>query len=109
MKANFIRKATKNELIPQDEFVIEKTVIINDELFNIFISDPLNDYDFIKENIELMYIDNNNVLHCIFVTSDSHDFGLLIESEGYSYARYSAYLPKILTTIINDNKEDIKK
>lgn len=105
MKVNFIRKATKNDLIPQDEFVIEKTVIISKELFNLFISDPLNDYDFIKENIDLMYIDNNNLLHCIFVTSDSHDFGLLIESEGYSYARYSAYIPKILLTIKEEEKE----
>lgn len=105
MKANFIRKATKYELIPQDEFEIEKIVTIEKELFDSFISNPLNDYDFIKENIEIMYLDNNNVFHCIFVTSDSHDFGLLIESEGYSYARYCAYLPKILLTIKEENKE----
>ena len=31
MKTNFIRKATSNELIPQDEFVIEKEVVIDKE------------------------------------------------------------------------------
>lgn len=94
MKTNFIRKATSNELIPQDEFVIEKEVIIDKDLFECFIKDPLNDYDFIKENLELMFCDKDEVYHCIFVTSESHDYGILVESEGYSYARYTAYLPK---------------
>ena len=49
MKTNFIRKATPTELIPQDEFVIEKEVVIDKDLFECFIKDPLNDYDFIKE------------------------------------------------------------
>jgi hypothetical protein len=95
MKTNFIRKATPTELIPQDEFVIEKVVVIDKDLFECFIHDPLNDYDFIKENIEHMYCDQDEVFHCIFVTAESHDFGILVESEGYSYGRYTAYLPKI--------------
>lgn len=96
MKTNFIRKATPSELIPQDEFVIEKEVVIDKDLFQCFIKDPLNDYDFIKENLENMYCDQDGVFHCIFVTSNSHDFGILVESEGYHYGRYTAYLPKIL-------------
>lgn len=98
MKTNFIRKATSTELIPQDEFVIEKEVVIDKDLFECFIKDPLNDYDFIKENLEHMFCDNLSVFHCIFVTSDSHDFGILVESEGYHYARYIAYLPKAFIT-----------
>ena len=99
MKANFIRKATSSELIPQDDFIIEKTVVIDKNIFECFIHDPLNDYDFIKENLDLMYCDVNEVFHCIFVTSDSHDFGILVESEGYHYGRYTAYLPKSIVTI----------
>jgi len=94
MKTNFLRKASSDELIPQDSFVIEKTVIVEKELFECFIHDPLNDYDFIKDNVELMYCDKDEVFHCIFVTSEEHDFGILVESEGYHYARYAAYLLK---------------
>lgn len=68
MKINFIRKATPSELIPQDEFVIEKIVVIDKNLFECFINDPLNDYDFIKKNLEHMYCDHDEVFHCIFVT-----------------------------------------
>ena len=94
MKTNFIRKATSNELIPTDEFVIEKTIVIDKNLFNCFIHNPLDDYEFIKENLEHMFCDQDEVFHCIFVTSESHDFGILVESSGYHYARYTAYLPK---------------
>ena len=96
MKTTFIRKATANELIPTDEFVIEKTIVIDKDLFNCFLHRPLDDYDFIKENREHMFCDKDEIYHCIFVTSDSHDFGILVESEGYHYARYAAYLPKAI-------------
>jgi len=94
MKVNFIRKATPEELLPQDEFIIEKEIIIDSDLFETFIQNPLDDYDFIKENIDEMYCDKDDVFHCIFVTSNEHDFGILVESEGYHYARYTAYLTK---------------
>ncbi|MFA5467243.1 MAG: DUF6329 domain-containing protein [Candidatus Izemoplasmatales bacterium] len=96
MKVNFIRKATTEELMPQDEFIIEKTVNLNKIQFESFIRAPFQDYDFIVENIESMYCDNKGVYHCIFVTSEDFDFGILIESEGYHHARYAAYLPKMM-------------
>ena len=94
MKVNFIRKAIPDELLPQDEFIIVKEIIIDEDLFETFIHNPLDDYEFIKENIDVMYCDGEEVFHCIFVTSNEHDFGILVESEGYHYARYTAYLPK---------------
>ena len=96
MKTNFIRKALAAELIPTDEFVIEKIIIIEKNLFTCFINNPLDEYEFIRENTKLMYCDACEVFHCLFITSDSHDFGILVESDGYHYARYAAYLPKIL-------------
>lgn len=94
MKANFIRKATKEQLIPQDSFVIEKVIEIDQAIFQCFISYPMDTYDFITENAKLMYCDSDEVFHCIFVTTKDSDFGILVESEGCDYARYAAYLPK---------------
>jgi hypothetical protein len=96
MKANFIRKAMADELIPHDEFVIEKTIVIDSALFEYFLKCPIDDYEFITENLEYMFCDKDVIFHCLFVTSEAHDFGILIKSEGYHYARYAAYLPKIL-------------
>jgi len=107
MNANFIRKpSNRNELLPSDEFVIEKTIELDNVIFEMFLNNLLDDHDFIKENIDLMYCDENNVMHCNFVTTKESDFGVLIESEGYSYARYCAYLPKILLKINEDIQEE---
>jgi len=94
MKANFIRKPATEDLIPQDEYMIIKEIILSEEDFNKFIERPLDDYDFIRGHRGLMYCDADGVYHCLFVTSKEHDFGILVESEGYSYARYAAYLKK---------------
>lgn len=93
MKVNFIRKPTLSELIPFDEFIIEKEIVLEKEEFLKFIHDPLNDYDFIGQNIDKMFI-KDGIYHCIYVTADDVDYGILVESEGYSYARYAAYLRK---------------
>ena len=59
MKTNFIRKPEASELIPQDEFVIEKVIKLSNNEFSSFIHNPLLDYDFIKVNNGLMRIDND--------------------------------------------------
>ena len=94
MKVKFERKAFKEQIIPQDEFVIGRVVKIPIKQFNKFLNDMLGDYKFIEEHKDLMYIDNNNVWHSILVTAKEVDFGILVQSEGYSYARYSAFIRK---------------
>lgn len=54
----------------------------------------LTDKEFIDANKHLMYVDKDNVWHAILVTSKGADFGILIQSEDYSYARYSVYIHK---------------
>ena len=96
MKTTFIRKPESKELIPQDEFTIDKVVEIDPDLFTCFIHNPLDDYDFIKENEELMFVDENEIWHCILVKAKGHDYGILVNSEGSSYARYASAVPLIL-------------
>lgn len=93
-KVKFERKAFKEQIVPQDIFVIEKVVEISIEKFNNFLEDMLADKDFIDVNKDLMYVDKDNVWHVILVTAKEVDYGILINSEGYPYARYSAYINK---------------
>lgn len=95
MKVKFERKAFKEQIIPQDEFVIEKVVEIPLKEFNKFLDDMLGDYKFIEEHKDLMYINNNDIWHAILITTKEVDFGILVQSEGYGYARYSAYIRKV--------------
>jgi len=93
-KVLFERKAFKEQILPRDEFIIKKVVELDNKEFNKFLDDMLDDYDFIKENKDLMFIDKEGVYHSILVTSKEADYGILVQSGGYSYARYSAYISK---------------
>ena len=106
MKTNFIRKPEASELIPQDEFVIEKVIKLSNNEFTSFIHNPLLDYDFIKENKELMRIDNNEIYHCILVTGVGYDFGILVNSEGSSYARYASFIPLLILKEMQDGNKN---
>jgi len=93
-KVLFQRKAYKEEIVPQDDFVIEKVIELENSEFESYLDDILQDKNFIEENIDLMYVDDKDIWHAILITSKEANFGILIQSEGYSYARYSAYVLK---------------
>ena len=95
MKTNFKRKpSTIKELLPGDEFVIEKMINIEKNLFYKFINNLLDDYDFIKDNIDLMFCDSDNIWHVIGVKAEEFDIIILVQSEGASYCRYGSYIEK---------------
>src|SRR5512137_2590 len=75
----------------KSRFVIEKTIILDDGEWDDFISDFFASLDFVIANRDLMFQDTNDVWHCIYVTKVNLNCGVLIESEGYDYARYAAF------------------
>lgn len=76
------------------DFVIEKTVELPSEWFEHMLRHPMASQDFLKENAGLMHQDGMGVNHCLLVTGEGRSDGLLVESEGYDYARYAAYVPE---------------
>lgn len=102
-KVNFFRKAHKDDLIPKNEVKIEKVVTLQINEFRKFEDKLLDNYDFIAENKELMYIDENDVWHAILITAKEVDYGILVESEGYDYARYAAYISKSTVAELGDS------
>lgn len=83
----------KNVGIETNPCVVEKTVELPADLFAYFSRNLLDDYDFILENIDFMYQDKDGVNHCLLVLGEDQDDGILVESEGSAYARYSAFVP----------------
>lgn len=76
------------------KFIIEKVIELSHEDFAQFANNLLDDYGFIKENIDLMYEDKENVRHCLLVKTQKLEDAILVESEGMEYARYVAYCPE---------------
>ena len=72
---------------------VEKVIRLADRDFENFIQNPMGDQDFVKENIGLMHMDENGIYHCLLVTGEGHRDGVLVEAEGYGYARYASYVP----------------
>ena len=100
-KAWFTRKAIDIDELKRrtglehekSHFVIEKVVELDEKEFDDFADDLLEERDFIKDNIELMYMDPNKIWHCILVRTMDRIDSILVEAEEYGYARYSSYLP----------------
>lgn len=76
------------------DFVIEKNINLPAEQFEQMLRKPLADQKFLADNVELMRQDDKGVYHCLLVTGEGHAGGLLVESEGYNYARYASYVPE---------------
>ena len=100
-KALFTRKAVDIDELKRrtgqehekNHFVIEKVVELSEKEFDEFADDLLEDKDFIRDNIESMYVDPNDIWHCILVKAKGRNDGVSIQSSGYSYVRYGSYIP----------------
>lgn len=108
-KAIFDRKAVG---YAPTECVIEKVITLPTDEYDQFFKNMSDDYDFIKDNKDLQFCDTQGVYHCILVVGEDRRDGVLIESEGYDYARYSAFLPNAadyLSAAIKQEKPSLKE
>ena len=94
MKINavFMRKESA---IETKNCVMESMIFLSDTQFKHFSQNLLEDYDFIERNIDNMYTDTDGVQHCILAMNEKTGDGILINSSGSTYARYSSFVPHI--------------
>lgn len=68
---------------------IGKVVTLSDKEFDFFKKHLLYDYDFIRNCKNQMGV-RDGVRNCILVMGESSEEGILVDSSGYDYARYTA-------------------
>ncbi len=105
MKAVMIRKALSakdwleratdiKELFGKEpeavEVVVEKTVTLSKAEFKEIADNLLDDHKIIAENKDIMRVDENGIWHVLKIKGRGMPYSILIDSEGYDYARYSA-------------------
>lgn len=90
LQAVFERKTNE---FPVSDCVIENIVELTEAEYKHFRSSLLQDVDFITENKNRMYRDKNGINHCLLVLGENSAEGVLVQSEGYDYARYSSLVP----------------
>lgn len=86
------------------EFVVEKAVVLSDaEYENFKETDLVGDQIFLFDNQDRMWLDPvMMVWHCLLIKGETSKDGILVESEGYSYARYAAYVPDCTKVQLKD-------
>lgn len=99
-KAVFIRKAVSvqelkcvcNEM-SKVCFQVERIAEITPEEFRSFQNELYEDYRVIYDNRDAMFFDTKKICyHCILFTTKERKEGVLVQAEGYAYARYAAYV-----------------
>lgn len=90
LNSTLIHKAT--DFRPH-EVSVEKVITLYGREFEQLKNHPLRDNAYIAEYCDLMYIDSNDVAHCLlFLDYDTGD-GIIAEAEGSGYARKSQFIP----------------
>ena len=92
----------KDEEVKVENYIVEKVIELSDIEYESLCEDLMLNRDFITENKESMYVDNNGTAHCILVLGQSYDDGILINSGGYDYARYYSVIPSARHLVILD-------
>ncbi len=90
MKAKFNRKENAIEGNP---FNIIDVVELSEQDYAHFSQNLLDDYEFLKRYAMESRVDENGVAQCILVLGTGQDDGVLVNTEGYSCARYTSFLP----------------
>ncbi len=86
----------KEEQLEPRPCIVEKVIPLTGEEFDRFAAQMVTrEWDFIRENKDLMYCGTDGRMHCLLVTGDGRKDGILVESEGAGYARYAAHVPHV--------------
>ena len=106
----------KSSSIESQECIIEKLIVLPDAQFRYFKNHLMDEWDYISDNKLYMYCeriaDGVYDYHCLLVMGENDEDGVIVESEGADYARYTSYLPEARTfinSIINEVAEQIVK
>ena len=85
------------------EVIVEKVVTVYGRSFSELKDRPMRDNPYIAENCDLMYIDSDDVAHCLLLFDYESGDGILVESEGSNYARKSQFIPNASALLTQNN------
>ena len=75
--------------------VINEIQVMDENEFEEFSNNLLEDRDFIIDRKEEMFIDSTGQIHGLLALNVESGDGILIDSQGHKYARYTAFMPNI--------------
>ena len=88
--ARLVRNAIDRNEGQMHKYIVERTIYLSKEKFIHFRSHLLDDNNELINYKNEMYVDKNKVWHMLMFCSMIADIMILVNSEGYDYARYVA-------------------
>lgn len=98
----------KENRIETEACHIVRTIELPHHEFEAFRNNLLDDYSFIAHPADEMGTYSSGISQCLLVLCKDAEDGILIESSGCNYARYSAYLPGARTLLQMDQHPSLK-
>ena len=89
-KIRFERKANKPDV---QDFRICAVEFLDNDQWQRFTNNMLDDYDFIAKHSQRLCVGSDEVTNALLIVNKQGEDGILVNSEGSAYARYSALLP----------------
>lgn len=101
----------KEPIFEPQKCIVEKAVGVSHNEFTRFRENLMRNNPHIQANINLMYVDRDNNYHCLLIYDQEQGDGIIVESEGSEYARYSQYIPNAKLLLENyklNNLQEMK-
>ena len=98
----------KDPVMEVDDFDVFAVAVLPHSQFVGFQKNMLNDYDFIMPFADEMHVDSNDVTHSMLILDEEGEDGILVNSEGSYYGRYTSYLPKA-KKLLHDEIQEVAK
>lgn len=99
----------KEPVLGADRWKVIHTIELPRDEFFHFKNHLLNDHPFIAEHAEELYVDRTRTARGLLVLCEGSEDGILVNSEGSSYARYSTYLTGARSLVMLDRYPALKK
>ena len=90
---------SKQDRIEPTRCKVDCVVELPYDLFIRFRDNPLMDYDFIKAHLNELEPKDYTTVSCMLVIGKNQSDGILVDPQGCSYARYTAYIPNARTLL----------
>ena len=99
--ARLLRNRLDEGLGVERQYFIERSVVLKHHNFMYFRDHLSGENDIVKMHNKDMYVDDNGVWHVLMFCCVISDIMILVNSEGFKYARYCA--------VINNGGEQVEK
>ena len=87
--------SSKESAIKAQECIVAKVIRLPGAAFDSFSRNLLRDHDFIIDSNRLVVGSEDGKRRCLLVVGEGRRDGILVDSQGYDYARHSAVVPNV--------------